>query len=155
MNRPIGTLVLAAASALAFISNLIVTLQFLEVLPWGDEDFEFWGGKWAGVVVFGVVTALSLLVCYGWLTVKPWAFTFTIIMALVGLSIPVSALMAGTETLSTALIPIVVNAGILLLTLSKSVRQSTKPGAAAARGKSKSRQPQRQRDPRIIRPDDI
>jgi len=129
VKRPIATLVLAAASFLAALSSLIVTLQFLEVLPWGEDDFEFWGGKWVGVLLFGFVTALALVVSYGWLTLKPWAFTITVLMALIGLSIPVSSLIAGTETWSTALLPMIVSGGILLLTLSKSVRQATKPGA--------------------------
>jgi hypothetical protein len=108
-------------------------LQFLEVLPWGEDDLDFWGGKWAGVFLFGLVTLLACLVCYGWLTLKPWAFTITILMALIGLSIPVSALFAGTETWSTALLPILVNAGILLLALSKDVRRATSPAAAKTR----------------------
>src|SRR5688500_1505405 len=103
VDRPIATIILALVSAIAALASLVVTLQFLEVLPWGEDDFDFWGGKWAGVFLFGLVTLLACLVCYGWLTLKPWAFTITILMALIGLSIPVSALFAGTETWSTAL----------------------------------------------------
>jgi hypothetical protein len=129
VNRPLATIILALVSAIAALASLVVTLQFLEVLPWGEDDFDFWGGKWAGVFLFGLVTFLACLVCYGWLTLKPWAFTITIFMALIGLSIPVSALIAGTETWSTALLPMLVNAGILILVLSKDVRRATSPSA--------------------------
>jgi hypothetical protein len=133
VNRPLATIVLALVSAIAALASFVVTLQFLEVLPWGEDDFDFWGGKWAGVFLFGLVTFLACLVCYGWLTLKPWAFTITILMALIGLSIPISALAAGTETWSTALLPILVNVGILLLVLSKGVRRATSASAVRSR----------------------
>ena len=156
MNRPSATLVLAVAALLAALSSLVVTLQFLEVIPWGEDDFDFWGGKWVGVLLFGFVAVLALVVCYGWLTLKPWAFTITIFMALIGLSIPVSALIAGTKTLSTALLPIATNSAILILTLSKKVRQATKPGATPAMVQTVTgtRKDSKKKSP-AVRPDDI
>jgi hypothetical protein len=118
---------LAALAALVALSDLVVTLQFLGVIPWGDEDLDFWGGKWAGVLLFGTVTVVAALVAYGWLMLKPWAYTITFLMALIGLSIPVSALMAGTETWSTAIIPIVANGAVIAALFSKDVRQATRP----------------------------
>lgn len=129
-NRPLATLFLALLAAANAVSELVITLQFLEVIPWGEEQLEFWGGRWAGVLLFGAAAAISALVCYGWLTLKPWAFTITTLMALIGLSIPISALMAGTKTWSTAIAPIVINAVVVALVLSKEVRDATRPAMA-------------------------
>ena len=73
MNRPPATLALAAVAAISAITNLTISLQFLGVLDWGSEDLDFWGGKWAGVFLFGLAGAIGVLVVYGWLTLKPWA----------------------------------------------------------------------------------
>jgi hypothetical protein len=127
VKRPIQTIVLAALSLAVAISSLVVTLQFLEVIPWGDEDLDFWGGKWAGVLLFGAEAAIALLVAYGWLTLKPWAFTITLLMALAGISVPLMSLAAGTETWSTALLPILINAAVIAMVLSKDVRHATSP----------------------------
>ncbi len=129
-KRPAATLVLAVLSALNAVAEGVITLQFLEIIPWGEDQLDFWGGKWAGVLLFGAAATLSALVFYGWLTLKPWAFTITMLMALIGLSIPVSALMAGTETWSTALLPIAINAAVIVMVLSKEVRDATRPAPA-------------------------
>jgi hypothetical protein len=127
----VPTLILAALSLLAAVASLIVTLQFLEVLPW-DEDFDFWGGKWAGVLLSGFITGLALLVAYGWLTLKPWALMITLFEALLGFATPMMAIFAGTETLSTALGPLVLNALILILAMRPSVRRAIRDATVEA-----------------------
>ncbi len=125
MGHPPATRLLALLSAVAAISNIVVALQFLEVIPWGEEKLDFWGGKWAGVLLFGAAAAIALVVAYGWLTVKPWAYTITALAALLGLAVPISALMAQTETLSTVLVPIIIYGAVLVMLLRKDVRQAT------------------------------
>ena len=130
MKRPSVTIVLALLSFAAAVSSLVVTLQFLGIVSWGEEKLDFWGGKWAGVLLFGLEAAIALLVAYGWLTLKPWAFTITLLMALAGIFIPLSSLAAGTETWSTALAPILVNAAVMAMVLRPDVRRATSPSAA-------------------------
>lgn len=129
MERPVATRVLAALALAAAVASLVLTLQFLGVIPWGEDALDFWSGKWTGVVLLGLETAIALLVVYGWLTLKPWAFTITLLMALMGLLIPVSSLMAGTETWSTALLPMLVNGAVIAMVLSPDVRRATSPAA--------------------------
>ncbi len=126
MNRPPATLALAAVAAISAITNLTISLQFLGVLDWGSEDLDFWGGKWAGVFLFGLAGAIGVLVVYGWLTLKPWALTFTILMAFLSFSIPFMAVIAGTETLSTALVPMTIDILIIYLAMRKDVREAVK-----------------------------
>ena len=65
MKRPPATLLLAAVAGLAALSNLTISLQFLGVVDWGSDDLDFWGGKWAGVFLFGAAGKIALLVVYG------------------------------------------------------------------------------------------
>ncbi|CAN5515118.1 hypothetical protein BH23CHL4_BH23CHL4_22430 [soil metagenome] len=129
MKRPVATLVLAGLALAAALASLVLTLQFLGVIPWGDDGLDFWGGKWAGVLLFGLEAGISFLVAYDWLTLKPWAFTITLLMAFMGISIPISSLMAGTETWSTALLPILVIGVVIALALRPDVRRATRPAA--------------------------
>jgi hypothetical protein len=128
--RPIGTVALAALAFVAGIFSLVVTLQFLDVIPWGQEALDFWGGRWAGVAIFGIAAVISFTVAYGWLTLKPWAMTITLLAALLGISTPLMAYFAGTETFSTALGPIIANAIIIGLALRPSVRQAVQAPAS-------------------------
>lgn len=126
-GRPLATLILALVAALAGVANLVLVLQFLDVLNVG-EDPSFWGGKWAGVFLFGVASAVSFIVAYGWLTLQPWALMITLLMAALAISVPFSSLIAGTETWSTALIPLVLSTAVLILALLSAVRQAVKTG---------------------------
>jgi hypothetical protein len=132
MGHPPATYILAALSAVSALASLVITLQFLEVIPWGEGSLDFWGGKWAGVFLFGSAAAIAAMVTYGWLTLKPWAFTITVLAALLGLAVPISALIAGTESWSTALLPVLVNGAVLTMLIRKDVRQATAPSLPAS-----------------------
>ena len=132
MNRPPATLLLAAVAGLAALSNLTISLQFLGVVDWGSEDLDFWGGKWAGVFLFGAAGMIALLVVYGWLTLKPWALTVTILMAFLSFSIPFMAVIAGTETLSTALVPMAIDILIIYLAMREDVRKAVRINPSTA-----------------------
>ncbi len=139
MKRPPVTLVLALLAALVAISELAVALQFLGVIPWGEDALDFWGGKWMGVLFFGSVAVIGAVVCYGWLTLKPWAYTITMLMALIGLSVPLMALMAETEPWSTALLPIVLNSLVIAALFRKDVRQATQSREGAEQAPTRTK----------------
>ncbi len=127
MNRPPATLALAALAIIAAVIDAVIALQFLEVIPWGDDALDFWGGRWVGAFLYGAVALLTAVVAWGWLTLKPWAWTITVLLALIGLSVPVSSLIAGTKTWSTAIAPIVIYGLVLVLVFLPDVRKSTQP----------------------------
>src|SRR5690606_16415480 len=73
VGRPLAIWVLALVAVIAGLVTLVITLQFLEIIPWVGDEAEFWGGKWAGVFLYGLETFLFFAVAFGWLTLKPWA----------------------------------------------------------------------------------
>ncbi len=123
-NRPAAALLLAAFAAIATVVSSIVALQFMGVLPWGEGDLDFWGGDWAGAFLFGTVAIVSAFLVYGWIQLKPWALSITILAVLMGIANPLMALMAGSETWSTALPPLIVYGVIGILALQPQVRKS-------------------------------
>lgn len=127
VKRPPGTLALAALAMIAAAMDAVIALQFAEVIPWGEDKLEYWGGRWVGALLFGGVALLSAAVGWGWLTLKPWAWTITVLLAGIGLSVPVTSLMAGTKTWSTAIGPIVIYTVVLVLVFMPDVRNATRP----------------------------
>ncbi|CAN5609943.1 hypothetical protein BH23CHL5_BH23CHL5_07040 [soil metagenome] len=123
-NRPAAAILLAAFAAIATVVNTIVALQFVGVIPWGEDDLDFWGGDWVGAFLFGTMAAVSALLIFGWIQLKPWALSITILAALIGVSNPLMALMAGSKTWSSALPPLIIYTVIGILALQPQVRNS-------------------------------
>ncbi|MCA9860376.1 MAG: hypothetical protein KC438_11675, partial [Thermomicrobiales bacterium] len=90
----------------------------------------FWGGKWAGVLLYGVETFLLFAIAFGWLTLKPWAPLFTLIFALFGFFVPFMSYLAGTDLFSSALAPMIFSAIIVFLSFRPSVRNALAYAAA-------------------------
>ncbi len=142
-GRPLAIWVLAAIAVLAGLVTLVITLQFLEVIPWAGDEATFWGGKWAGVTLYGLETFLFFAVAYGWLTLKPWAPMITLLFALFGFFVPFMSYLAGTELLSTALAPMIFSVVIVMLSFrgparlalaeAAAARSAPKPAAAGAK----------------------
>lgn len=65
MKRPPATLVLAGIALVAAVSDAVLALQFLEIIPWGEESLDFWGGRWLGALLALTAMAIGLAVCYG------------------------------------------------------------------------------------------
>jgi hypothetical protein len=123
-RRPLESIVLALVAAIAGISDLVLSLQFLDVIEWGKTDPEFWGGRFVGALFFGVVAFVSFVVSYGWIMLRPWALMITLLMSASGVANPLMAMMAGTETWSTALGPIVLHSMVLVLALRPATRNA-------------------------------
>lgn len=139
-GRPFAIWVLAAVAVLAGLTTLVVTLQFLDVIPWGAGEATFWGGKWAGVFLYGLETFLFFAVAVGWLLLKPWAPIFTLLFALFGFFVPLMSYFAGTALFSTAAAPMIFSAVIVLLSTRPQVRLALAE-AAAARSEPKPAKP--------------
>lgn len=130
LGRPLAIWFLAFVAVIAGLTTLVVTLQFLEILPWAGDEGNFWGGKWAGVVLYGLETFLFFAVAVGWLTFKPWAPIITLLFALFGFFVPFMTYLAGTDLLSSALVPMIFSVLIVLLSIRPSVRLALAEAAA-------------------------
>jgi len=158
---------LALVAVLAGLTTLVVTLQFLEIIPWAGDEANFWGGKWAGVFLYGLQTFLFFAVAVGWVTLKPWAPMITLLFALFGFFIPFMSYLADTELLSSALVPMIFSVLIMVLAFRGSARQALavavaeqnapKPAAAArpAPARSAPGLPPNQPRPKGFRADDV
>ncbi len=150
LGRPLAIWFLAIVAVIAGLTTLVVTLQFLDVIPWVGDEATFWGGKWAGVFLYGLETFLFFAVAFGWLTLKPWAPIITLLFALFGFFVPFMSFLADTDLLSSALVPMIFSVLIVLLSIRPSVRlalaeaaaaQSGSKPAAAPKGKAKKGAP--------------
>lgn len=168
LGRPLAIWVLAVVAVLAGLVTLVITLQFLEVIPWAGDEATFWGGKWAGVALYGVETFLFFAVAFGWLTLKPWAPMITLLFALFGFFVPFMSYLAGTELLSSAAAPMIFSALIVLLAFrgparmalaeAAARRSAPQPAAAVARpapARAAPGLPPNQPRPKGFRADDV
>lgn len=129
-GRPLAIWVLAAVAAIAGLVSLVILLQFLDVLPATGDTVEFWGGKWAGVVLYGVETIFFFALVVGWLFLKPWAPIFTLLFALFGFFVPLMSYFAGTSLFSAAAGPMILSVVLVLLSTRPQVRLALAEAAA-------------------------
>jgi hypothetical protein len=129
-GRPLAIWVLAAVAAIAGLVSLVILLQFLDVLPATGDTVEFWGGKWAGVVLYGVETIFFFALVVGWLFLKPWAPIFTLLFALFGFFVPLMSYFAGTSLFSAAAGPMILSVVLVLLSTRPQVRRALAEAAA-------------------------
>jgi hypothetical protein len=131
LGRPLAIWFLALVAVIAGLSSLVITLQFLDVIPWTGDEVEFWYGKWAGVFLYGLETVVFFAVAVGWLLLKPWAPIFTLIFALLGFFVPLMSYFADTSLFSAIIAPMLFSVLIIVLTMRSSVRQALANAAAA------------------------
>lgn len=130
LGRPIAIWILAFVAVLAALASFVIALQFLGVIPWAGEEVQFFYGKWAGFALYVLLTIVLILVAYGWLFFKPWSPVLTLLFALFGFFVPFMSVLADTEVLSAALVPMIFSVIIVLLSIRPSVRQALAEGAA-------------------------
>lgn len=130
IHRPLAIWVLSFVVLLAGLSSLVIMLQFLGIVPATGDTVEFFGGKWAGVVLYGLEAGVLIAAAVGWLLLKPWAFLFTLLFALFGFFVPLMSYFAGTSLFSAAAAPMILSAVIVLLSTRPQVRQALAEGAA-------------------------
>lgn len=129
-HRPLAIWVLALVVLLAGLSSLAIMLQLLEILPATGETIQFFGGKWAGVVLYGLEAGVLIAAAVGWVLLKPWAPLFTLLFALFGFFVPFMSYLAGTSLFSVAAAPMILSALIVLLSTRAPVRQALAEAAA-------------------------
>jgi hypothetical protein len=122
-RRPLGITLLAALVLLVGIAHIVIALEFLGIIDWGDAEFP--GGDWLGAIVFLAEAALALWVGYGLWKLNSGAWIFVNLLAVFGV---VSAFMTLIGDTSTA--PVL---PALLISLAILVYCNTRPVRAAFR----------------------
>jgi hypothetical protein len=128
LGRPAPLWILAVLGTIGGLLSTIVLMQFAEVIPWAGDEASYIGGRWTGVVAYGLIAGLFFGAAYAWITVKRWAHMVSILAALIGFFIPFMSYMDGTDPRSSALAPIVVSVLMLFMVF----RPSTNRAMAAA-----------------------
>jgi hypothetical protein len=122
-KQPVGVTILGVLAAVAAGVNLYHTLQFLSILPAMLGPFRFFGQNFWGAMIFGFNTVLWAVVAWGLLSLKPWAWLFTIVVAVLGLLSTALGLLGGSE-LSAMLPALVIDTIILIYCLTPGVKQA-------------------------------
>jgi hypothetical protein len=122
-KQPVGVTILGVLAAVAAGVSLYHALQFLGVLPAMLGPFQFFGQNFWGAMVFGFNALLWAVIAWGLLSLKPWAWLFTIVVAVLGLLSAVFGLLGGSE-FSAMLPALVIDAIILIYCMSSGVKQA-------------------------------
>ena len=112
-KQPVGVIILGILAAVAAGVALFHTLQLLGVIPVIIGRISFPVQNFWGALVFGFNALLWAVVAWGLLSLKPWAWLFTIVVSVLGLLSAVFALLGGSEL--TALLPALLVDGLILI----------------------------------------
>ena len=120
---PVGVTILGVLAAIAAGVNLYHALQYFGILPVMLGRFQFFGQNFWGALVFSFNALLWALVAWGLLSLKPWAWLFTVVVAVLGLASAFLALLGGSE-LSAMLPALLISAVILIYCYTAGVKQA-------------------------------
>jgi hypothetical protein len=123
-HRPVGVTILAVLAGVAFIVNAFVTLLFLGAIPvalFGRTGF--FGEALLGAMLWGI-----LALVWGWVAIGLWnlslqAWLFVVVLTILNL-ILASVSLLGATTLEAVLPSIVINAAILIYSLTPGVKEA-------------------------------
>ncbi len=122
-KRPVGVTILGVLAAVAAGVNLYHALQFLGILPVILGRFQFFGQNFWGAMVFSFNALLWAFVAWSLLSVKPWAWLFAVVIAVLGLFSAIFALLGGSE-LSAMLPALLINAIVLIYCFTSGVKRA-------------------------------
>lgn len=128
LGRPAPLWILGVLGTIGGLLCIIVAMQFAEVIPWAGHEGSHIGGRWTGVVSYGLAAGLFFASAFAWMTVKRWAHMISILAAIVGFFVPFISYMDNTDPRSSALAPIVASVLMLFMVF----RPSTNRAMAAA-----------------------
>ena len=122
-KQPVGVTILGVLAAVAAGVNLYHSLQFLGIIPVMLGRFAFFGQNFWGAMVFGFNTLLWAFMAWGLLTLKPWAWLFTIVVAVLSLLSAIFAVLGGSD-LSAMLPELLISAIILIYCMTSGVKRA-------------------------------
>lgn len=121
-HRPVGVTVLAVLAGIAFIVNAFVTLLFLGAIPaalFGGTGF--FGQALLGAFLWGILALIWIWVAAGLWNLNPQAWLFVVIITIFNLILAFVSIL-GASTWQSVLPSIVVNAAILIYSLSPGIK---------------------------------
>jgi len=123
-HRPFGITVLAVLASIAFIVNAFVTLLFLGAMPvalFGRTGF--FGEALLGALLWGILALIWAWVATGLWTLNPQAWSFVVVLTILNITLAVVSVL-GASTWESVLPSVLVNAAILIYSLSPGVKQA-------------------------------
>ena len=124
LGRPAPLWILAVLGTIGGLLCTLVVLQFINVVPWAGDEATYIGGRWTGVVFYGVAAGFFFATAFAWLTVKPWAHMVSILAGIIGFFVPFISHMDGTAPLSSAIAPILVSVPMLFMVFRPSTNRA-------------------------------
>lgn len=125
-KKPVGATILAVLAAIAAGVSLYHALQYFGLIPVVIGRFSFPIQNFWGALVFSFNTLLWALVSWGLFSFKPWAWLFTLVMAVLGLLSAIFGLVGGSD-LSAMLPALLIDGAILIYCNIPSVKQAFRP----------------------------
>jgi hypothetical protein len=122
-ERPTGVTVLAVVSLIGAIVMALTALQYLGFVPHLLGGVAFFGLDPLAAGLFAISAAIFAWLAYGLWRLKPAAWVYTVIHAVVMLIVALLALI-GASTLSSMLPTLVINGAILAYTFTPGVRHA-------------------------------
>ncbi len=112
-KQPVGATILGVLAAIAAGVSLYHALQYWGLIPVVIGRFSFPIQNFWGAVLFSFNAFLWAVVAWGLLSLKGWAWLFTVVMAVIGLLSAVLGLLGGSDF--TAMLPALLINGIVLI----------------------------------------
>jgi len=123
-HRPLGVTILAVLAGIAFIFNAFFTLMFLGAIPASlFGGLGFFGEALLGALLWGLMAAIWGWVAIGLWKMNPQAWSFVIILAFFNLVLDLISIL-GATTFGAVLPSILINAAILIYSLSSGVKHA-------------------------------
>jgi hypothetical protein len=123
-HRPLGVTILAVLAGIAFVLNAFIALIFLGALPVSlFGGLGFFGQALLGAILWGLLALI-----WGWVATNLWnlnpqGWTFVVTLTILNLVLDLVSVL-GATTWSAILPSVVLNAVILIYSLSPGIREA-------------------------------
>jgi|SwirhisoilCB1_FD_contig_31_18514985_length_1048_multi_5_in_0_out_0_1 hypothetical protein len=123
-HRPFGITILAILASVAFIVEAFITLLFLGAIPaalFGGTGF--FGDALLGAILWGILALIWGWVAIGLWTLNPGAWLFVVALSILNIIFAFISIL-GATTFGAVLPTIIINAAILIYSLSPGVKDA-------------------------------
>jgi len=123
-HRPLGITILAILAGVAFLVNAFVTLLFLGAAPVALlGGTGFFGEALLGAMLWGIMALIWGWVAAGLWTLNPQAWLFVVVLSILNLILAFVS-MLGATTWEIVLPSVLINAAILIYSLTPGVKEA-------------------------------
>jgi hypothetical protein len=121
-TRPAGVTILAILAVLAGVANIIRALEYFGVMPYA-VGLDFFGVSPLGGILHLTATLVWFYIAYALWRLSPIGWIVVVVFSIINLVAEVISLLGGAS-LTFVLLPVIVNAIILIYSLSSGVRRA-------------------------------